>query len=198
VKNIQTTGVNGTTNVLADTITSISQQLVQRDQITPAQESQLISLANQAHTLADIEKMVESALQKNPDKATLLTTPVTFNGKVYPHIGYLVNEIGILDTSFTKGSQLSTFSTLLAQINNSGAITDPALNQLVNGLASNVQNLADQTENTFWDVTNYGLSPSAFLSTVASRTTAGDAAGICTTGQGTDNGRGCLKIGVVE
>lgn len=190
-KSVQTAGVNGATDILADSIASIAHQLVQKGDITPAQESQLIALANQAHTIADIEKMVENALKKNPDKATLMTTPVTFNNTNYTHIGDLTNEIGILTDSQAAGGQLNRFNTLLAQINSSGALADPALSQLVNGLASNVQNLADQTENTFWDVTNNGLSPSAFLSTVASKTTNEDAAGICTTGQGTDNGVSC-------
>ncbi|MDF3055508.1 MAG: hypothetical protein K0Q74_1415 [Gammaproteobacteria bacterium] len=190
-KSVQTAGVNGATRIMADNIISIAHQLVQSGEISPVQESQLISLANQAHTLAEIEKMAESTLQKNLDKTTLMTTSVTFNNTTYTHIGDLVNEIGILDDFQTAGGQLANFNTLLAQINSSGAIADPVLNQLVNGLASNVQNLADQTENTFWDVTNNGLSPSAFSSTVASKTTTEDAASICTTGQGTDNGISC-------
>lgn len=190
-KSVQTAGVNGATRIMADNIISIAHQLVQSGEISPVQESQLISLANQAHNLAEIEKMVESTLQKNLDKTTLMTTSVTFNNTTYTHIGDLVNEIGILDDSQTAGGQLANFNTLLAQINSSGAIADPVLNQLVNGLASNVQNLADQTENIFWDVTNNGLPPSAFSSTVASKTTTEDAASICTTGQGTDNGISC-------
>jgi hypothetical protein len=188
---VQTAGVNGATNVLADNITKIAQQLAQSGEITPAQESQLISLSNQAHTMADIEKMVESALKKNPDKTTLMTTPVTFNNKTYKHIGDLVNEIGVLDGAGGTGGQLGAFNTLLSQIEKSGALADPTLKQLINGLSSNIQTLADQTENTFWDVTNNGLPANQFVSTIASQTTTTDAANICTSGNGTDSGVSC-------
>ena len=190
-KTVQTAGVNGATNILADNITKIAQQLAQSGEITPVQESQLISLSNQAHTMADIEKMVENTLKKNPDKTTLMTTPVTFNNKTYKHIGDLVNEIAILDASGGTGSQLGAFNTLLSQINNSGALADPTLKQLINGLSSNIQTLADQTENTFWDVTNNGLPANQFVSTIASQTTTTDAANICTSGNGTDSGVSC-------
>lgn len=65
---IQVTGVNGTTDLLADRIQLEAQQSLERHEISETDYQNIINLANQGHALAGIEKGFEEILAKAKDE----------------------------------------------------------------------------------------------------------------------------------
>jgi hypothetical protein len=49
---ITTVGANGTTDILLASLRNLAEQLMEKGQITPEQESRLIELANKGHEVA--------------------------------------------------------------------------------------------------------------------------------------------------
>lgn len=200
---VSTTGANGTTLTLANTLTSIAQNLLTEGVITPEQASSLEALANQGHTLAQIARIVENAAKSATSTQEYLNTKGVINGKTYT-----VNEIGDsligydimdgvtmpdnpLDPRLYRGSELQHFVSLYEDALNSGALSEPAVKSTVTELASQIAVLNQSVAMADWGVAVEGNAVNQFNNLTVSSITHYKSAGICTAGSGVDTGVSC-------
>jgi len=212
-KAVETTGVNGTTEMLLGSLESIAKSLKDQGKLTSEQASIFADLANKGHKIADIERTIHDLGQQcNNDSVCFNSTQVTYDGVTYKNAWELAgqqvgkheeggdpyfwqtNSLGGKDMS--NGSEWGVtsqgFYDELARLQNSGALNDPQINSIVTGLVGNITKIADTMESeTFINVVYGSSKPADINSLVAAKTTDGDAAKICTTGQGTDSGIHC-------
>ncbi len=95
--------------------------------------------------------------------------------------------------------QLTKFLELYNEVNQSGALNDPAIKQVIDQLGQEVLEISNSVNSTAFEVAFPPdvTSPTTFSietlnQNVASRTTNLNSAGICTTGDGTDSGIQCF------
>lgn len=192
-KSLQTAGANGTTTVLAQQLQSLAEQLMAQGKLTPDQGNQLIALANKGYDMAAAEKVVEAAaLASNGDKTAFHDTPVVFQGQTMTAM-----SAAMLVGTSQEGLQgkLSTdFNSILSQVQSSGALSDPAVQQLVGSLSGNITTIGQQFLSRTGAVNNAtatGSTPESILSLQGAQTTNQDSTVICGTGDGTSNGSSC-------
>src|SRR5262249_30939476 len=149
---VSTAGANGTTDILSDQITSAAQQLLSAGNITQDQYNSLISLANQGHGLATIERNIETAAigstseQDFENKLSQLAgVPATNYGmtQYVVQLGYNtgVGSIGAISNPLDPSSgeaATAQFLNAYSAAQQSGAMSDPAVQQLVSGLATQI------------------------------------------------------------
>lgn len=181
---VDTIGANGTTEILANTLSALGQQLLVQGKITEDQFQWFQRLANSGHGMGRMEENIETMLQ-NP-QSTLS----------YDEYWQLMHE-----------SQILKNSNLLAEdyqlLKDSGALSDPAVAAIVNNLVNNIQSIGTATRdavdaihpadpNAHYDsATNtYTLDTTAFQQTLSQETHA-NSAGICNVGGGQDTGISC-------
>lgn len=137
-RTVQTVGVNGTTVLLADSLTTLSNQLLQAGSIDETTYNAIVALANQGHTLAKIEASVESAAKAagSGGGSAFYSTSVALNGKQYsgPELVSMLNR---------TSPDIKAFQELQSTVLNSTSITDPALKSVLTQLSNNILNLAD-------------------------------------------------------
>jgi hypothetical protein len=88
---VETSGSNGATDVLSRTIAALATYLKENNQLTKAQSIALNNLANQGHTLAIAQKIVEDAVRNasqvstdaGTQKSVFLDSSITYKGNTY-------------------------------------------------------------------------------------------------------------------
>lgn len=211
---ILVSGANGATQQLANTLIAHIQTLLQTEAIDQAQSQVLMQLANEAHTLATAEKVLEDAILEGK-------TEVTYNNVRYT-TSRLSLELGISPPNDNWTMEPKYAEKLMAPFVQqyqtaltTGALSNPSVKAQVTQLSyqivaigdalswsfdrlktksqpdKTVSTLNNNTADTFQiDMTG---TPFSFEVPVASAKTRQNASKICTTSTGTDTGTQCTQ-----
>lgn len=135
---VQTAGVNGTTTLLADSLLTLSSELLEEGAIDKKMYNAIVALANQGHTLAQIEASIEIAAKAagNGGGSAFDRTKAEWNGKTYsgPELVAMLNG---------TGPDIKEFQNLRNKVLNDKSITDPAVKSALAQLSANILNIAD-------------------------------------------------------
>ncbi len=205
-KAIETSGANGTTRMLMNSLISIADQLLDDGEISFEQAFALKKLANQGHTIAGIEAVLEQATDAyRGAPADFGTSMVIYNGRTYT-IEDLGNRIGY-QTGLKSGpflndpfnapltepdiNHLNQFKTLFREAVSSGALNNPETRSIVTYLAEDVLKLAGEVEVHLDRIHEGAIPPDSLRQAMISDLTHHDSRGICHTGKGKDSGKHC-------
>lgn len=141
-KSIAVSGANGATRELASILTSTVEQALATGEITQAQAQVLLELANQGYALAEIEKLLEDAVAQGK-------TEVTFKNKRY-QTWELAQQLGLnvpentwnLDSQYAA-ALMAPFLKQYKAVEQAGALTDPALKNMVSQLSYQIAAIGD-------------------------------------------------------
>ena len=184
-ESIETSGVNGTTDMLASTIQAMAKSLVDQGKLTPGQSNLLIDLANKGHNVAATEKLIETLIATPvATPASLQSTMVTYNGVQYANVwSVAMGQLGMCsgtqcvapadayggmagaptltlsayDNNYW-GQNTSDFLQTYQAVQASGILSDPSVNSFVSQLVSNVANIADNFEFNVLTTTDAGYT----------------------------------------
>jgi len=204
---LQTTGANGATEILADQLAATAALLLAQGQITQSQYDILMQLANQGHKMAQIETMVNQAVQMaNGDYTAFSNMKFTFDGQTYtapelsgllgfngPTPYYFANN-GTLNSAVanTADPELATFLSLYNQALSSGALSNPLALSTVNSAASQIAALGELTESVSPEMQRGDITTAADAASLqVSQATQMNSSQICTAGNFQDNGVLC-------
>lgn len=191
---IQTAGANGTTALFADQIRSIGEQLLAEGKINQEQANDYYALANQGNRIATMEKLIEDAMANG-------TQTVTFEGKTYTPYE-LSRQVGWPDepsqyyTMVVKTAEdalnrspdsrsvtMQSFLGSYVKLKDSGAMSDPGIQQLVSNLSAKISYLSEIIESNVSDQ-HWNVSDTSLKSYMASQTSYWSSAQICSVGHG--------------
>lgn len=213
-QSLQTSGANGTSKLLADTLQNVALQLAAKGQISQAQANALLALANKGHTMADIEQVIENAVGGNQ-----LNQPVSYGGKTFDDMEVLSDQVGVVgsvdNNSEKLGPALAQFYDAYDQAKSSGALNDPAVDQLIGSLVNQISHIGYGIEDSYEKVmdgrttTAQQLAADTYQEAQQGNALVGggletldpasithqDSATICTTGGGSDSGTSCKGSG---
>lgn len=213
---IETVGTNGTTDLLVGNLKTFAQKLRDQGKISEDQFNKMSALANQGHRIARVEKSLEIAARNAKGSgAVFLSSPIDVDGVEYKEPALLIQRINLDDvperdmpelvnyiqskgfeipsTEKSVGADLAQFYQLYKDLDESGALSDPATNKVVTTLASQIQLIADQSSNTIVGLLNTGKDPAEVSLHVANLVTHQNSKGICSTGGTQDTGVHCPK-----
>lgn len=205
---LQTTGANGSTNVLANQIEKAAALMLANGTIDEAQYDILMKLANQGHKMAEIQGLISDAMSyTNGDVAAFNSMKFTLDGQNYTanELAKMIGFDGPSPVDFasadilgsplggTTGSAVSGFLDLYNQAVASGALSDPALKATVDSASTQIASLGELTEDITWNVQNNGMPmDDANITTLTNTSsTQMNSSKICTAGQFQDNGVLC-------
>ncbi len=186
-------GVNGSSSLVADQITALAHKLLDEGKITEAQANLFYNLANQGHSMASIEKIIEDGIHTHTD-------PVMYNGKSV-WVGELTQELGWRGPAGSQKtiddmppgnespqmlSLLNAYKALAA----SGALSSPGTQELTMKLTTDIANMSEAMEDTVAK-TSTTLTAAAMDAELGSRLSDQKSSIICTQGKGADSGTHC-------
>ena len=155
---VETTGGNGGTLLMASTIASLAQQMLDSGKIDQKQYNLLSDLANQGHRLAGIEETLFKLIEQTfGDLDELDDFTYYFDGSFQKGPGYLLdlfgdgfslNSSGMYDYESPENKKLLQ---LYEQAQKAGALDDPAVDMLVATLVNTINNLSDRVDDRFDD-----------------------------------------------
>jgi len=203
---LQTTGSNGSTEVLAKQLSAAADLLRAQGKIDQSQYNILVELANQGHKMAQTEAYISQAeSMANGSFDAFNNTKYTVDGQTYTSfdLGHLIGFDGPTPESFSSadilnadlssaGPQLSTFINLYQQALASGALDDPDALSTVQSAATQIASLGEITEHGTADFKGGDVSdPASILASEASHATNMNSSKICKKGKSKDNGVLC-------
>lgn len=198
-QSVATSGANGTTSLLANNLTSTAQQLLDAGDISQTQFNELMDLANQGHKLATIYGLLEQAHEADMAGKTSMgyeNYELMYNGQMTPvwelqgmvgwfntdpGTGFVVND-PLNQTMGVSGSDTERFRSLYQSLEQSGALSDPAIMAAVSDMSSQIV-MAGKAVQDWEDILGSQAS--------YGQQTNGNSAGICTTGGSSDTGTHC-------
>lgn len=216
-QNVSTNGANGATQILANTIETMAEQLKSSGTLSTQQYNTLMALANQGHRLGELAGLSEQAAALGRSGSNYLTLNVKFDGEnisvrdLGNMIGYSIpsnagpkfdNSTGSIYTTMPKdplnptyGAQgeLQSFLDLYHQAERSGALNDPNINKIISSLSSQIALINESVDQAQGAVYVQMIAGNAFREQAASSLTHEKSATICTTGGGQDSGVQCSK-----
>jgi hypothetical protein len=174
---VLTAGSNGDKKH-ADTISDGLIGSISTENLSPAQQDAFQTLANQAHKIAQMEALIESAANTSGgDVQKFRNMRINFNGDASYSVYYL--------SSSMYSKELQNFDAMKVKLLQSGALSTDALTYL-NSLVNDVQMRAASVDSLTHLNDTSGIS-----SLNASTNTHHDGQQICTTGQHQDEGKQC-------
>ncbi len=204
---LQTTGANGSTEVLAKQLAAAAAKLLKDGKIDQSQYDILMKLSNQGHKMAQVQGMIADAMKyANGDVNLFNGLKFTLDGQSYtaPQLAKMIGFNGPSPADFgaanilcsptggTTGSEVSNFLSLYNQALSSGALSDPLAKSTVDSASTQIASLGELTEDVVWNVQNGMSMDTASITTLTSTsTTTMNASKICTAGQFVDNGALC-------
>jgi len=204
---VLTTGVNGATNILADTLKSIADQLKASGEINSTQYNALIGLANSGHNLASVEATFEGIVASSPN-ASAMSTSMGQNPSLSEtdasgnptgwyvlgfHHGGEPNPLTIANPMDASQALPATkeFLDAYQTVSDSGALSDPKVKSIIDSLASDISYMSQLVGAGTGQVSYGQIPPDQLTSTIAAQLTHQDSGGICTVGSGSDSGTQC-------
>jgi hypothetical protein len=205
---LQTTGANGSTEVLANQIAAAAAQMLAEGKIDETQYNTLMDLANQGHKMAEIQGMISDAIRfSNGDISAFQSMTFVMDGKTYTarELGQMIGFDGpapadfasssvlSMSTGGTTGSAVSSFINLYNQAVASGALSDPMARSTVDSAATQIASLGELTEDITWNVAQNQMPPDNTNITIltSATTTQMDSSKICAAGDFQDDGTMC-------
>ncbi len=193
---IRNSGSAGAMKALASDIDKAIDQALASGEITPAQASALRNLANQGHTIAAAEKMIEDHIA-----AGKLNEPITYKGTTYQNAFYMAwKEVGFDGQPMSQyepmeapgaGAEMKKFQELYRDLKAQG-LMDTELGQQVTWLANEIAHIGESTDDVLSLQANKVISLEAFNELMASNVTHQHSTAICTTGGvNTSTGTSC-------
>lgn len=234
-KSIETAGTNGTTRLMADSMKALVDELLAAGEISPQEAQKLTVLANAGHALAEAQRQVEDGYASAGwDFGQTDTVAVTVGGKNFPSLTQAADDLFVLYTadddagmwaaiesgdyagamqavsdSYTSwngaGKLMTPFMAAYKDALDSGALSNPAANQVVSELSAKILMMSQSmgwAQLEVAELAEAGTKPSNELLTgnilsympnnmEVSTQTHVNSGGICTTGNGTDSGVHC-------
>ncbi|MEB3286938.1 MAG: hypothetical protein VKJ04_05500, partial [Vampirovibrionales bacterium] len=142
---IETTGANGTTDLLLATMDSLIQQSLESGAITPEDANALKGISQQGHKIADIQGQLESIVLKGnyteQDKQFFADTAY---------------KIGFSGDKNDEGPEITALRNALSNAQTNGNLNDPALNQTVSILVNQIINISNGVESAATGVVHFG------------------------------------------
>jgi hypothetical protein len=195
---ITTAGANGTTDLLANNLESLAEQLLKSGEISQTQYNSLITLANKGHELAVVEGKfeqiaAESASGYEMEKAIEQDSTLGYwhRGRFYYNLSYLEgdNDPTTLRDPLTEPakSYIQEFLDVYRSTLKNGSLQDPSVEQVVSNLVANIAYLANVVGGTSGQVATGQFPPDQMASYMMHQ----DSTGICAAGNGTDSGFQC-------
>jgi hypothetical protein len=159
---LETAGGNGATEMMADQIRQIGQNLLDKGELTPEQANAFFDLANQGSHIASIEKLIEDA-----NKSGNFNSPITFEGKTYNSAYDLAETVGWINDPTNvypfdvnnpsideavnravsyRSDSLNNFFTSYQTLKDSGALSNPQVSQVIGQLTTQIAYLSETTE----------------------------------------------------
>ena len=204
---LQTTGANGSTEVLARQLAAAAAKLLKDGKIDQSQYDILMKLSNQGHKMAQVQGMIADAMKyANGDVNLFNGLKFTLDGQSYtaPQLAKMIGFNGPSPADFgtanilcsptggTTGSEVGNFLSLYNQALSSGALSDPLAKSTVDSASTQIASLGELMEDVVWNVQNGMSMDTASITTLTSTsTTTMNSSKICTAGQFVDNGALC-------
>jgi Flp pilus assembly pilin Flp len=200
---VMTSGVNGSSTILANAMETVANQALQTGNLTEDQYNTLIQLSNQAHKLAEMEAVIEAAAENyRRGDGYFLDLYVTYEGRrvtigsLYDKMGYKRSgrdDLASIDDPLNSRaySETQAFIDLYNDLERSGALSDSYMNSVVTRLSTNILYLNDSLDIALRNIVRENIRPSELQDSAASTVTTSNAVSICTTGNGTDSGSAC-------
>lgn len=203
---LQTTGANGSTEILAKQIAAAAELLLKEGKIDQSQYDILMKLSNQGHKMAQIESMISDAMKfANGDVNAFNTMTFNLDGQTYTasELSKLVGFNGPSPADFgtadilsfptdTSGGAINSFLSLYQEAVASGALSDPLALSTVQSASTQIASLGELTEDVSWNIDNGMAMDAASVTTLTSASsTQMNSSKICQTGQFVDNGTLC-------
>jgi hypothetical protein len=204
---LQTTGANGSTEVLAKQIEAAAEQLLKEGKIDQSQYDILMKLANEGHKMAQIQGLVSDAMKyANGNVEVFNGMAFTVDGQSYtaPQLAQMLGLNGPAPADFasanilsvasggTTGGALGNFLDLYNQALSSGALSDPLAKSTVDSASTQIASLGELTEDIVWNVQNgMSMDTTSITELTSQSATSMASSNICTAGQFVDNGALC-------
>ena len=202
---LQTTGANGSTEILANQLAAAAAALLAQGKIDQSQYDILMQLSNQGHKIAQIESLIGQAEKMaNGNYAAFANMKFTLDGQTYTaeQLQKMVGFEGpqpssfaasnILTASDTAEPAMAQFLSLYQQAQASGALSDPLAQSTVNSASTQIASIGEVTEDTVWNFQQGAATDAASIQAFeASSATQMNSSSICTAGKFTDSGALC-------
>jgi hypothetical protein len=214
---IETSGANGTTDLLLSKFDIAIRDLLAEGAINEAEASSLRELSNLGHQMGDIESLLEQQFEINGHNPNAFkNTEFTYNGNKY-QFSQLVAQIQLVPTGnggFGPGISQSVMAKFMAKQKTSvDSLQNERARSILGSLSTAIMTVADATEGAAND-TRTGFTTTEFrnllsryaedvdpskgkyppVSNLASSITHGSSASICSLGNGAnDNSKKCTK-----
>lgn len=217
---VETLGTNGTTESLAQALRSLAEQLAEAGEISSADAALVAKLANHGHQIAELERLVEQAIQSsggNPQILSAMKFP--FDGRQIhigqaamllgeaeannPHVPPLL-QLGFLETvtdpqllaingnNSYMGATRHEFLETFRQVQQSPDLQNEGVQSLISQLTLSIDRLSRDFASYTYDVTKGDLAPDQFQEMLISSLSDAKAIGIChSSGQHSDTGQQC-------
>jgi hypothetical protein len=201
-KVLQAAGVNGTTEVLADQIRQIAQHLLDTGKLTPDQANYFFVLANEGNRISSIEKLIEDANRTGAKTVTFdgkTTTPydlaesVGWTNEPSQYYNTIVNTAGDMMSRApdNRSVEMQSFIDKYQQLVNSGAMSNPDVQNVISNLTAKIATLSEVTE-AYTSDAHWGTTLAPTMSNYAvSQTSFWHSSNICATGAGKTVGVTC-------
>jgi hypothetical protein len=189
---LQTTGANGTTELLAKQLELLAAQLLADGKITEEQSDAILRLANQGHYMAHLESLIEQASGQSTvvmDGQTYSTWDLAsrLGFMAIPPDGFATADVFSSDYTGNQEVELAKFIALYKEVMASGAASDPLVSSTILNASVQIVNIGESMEDAIYrDSNGYDLK-----NQLASRVTQMNSSRICTSGNFTDNGLLC-------
>jgi hypothetical protein len=151
---VQTAGVNGATDELANSLVNQAEKLLAEGQIDEAAYNNIIALANQGHRLADIESAIMSAAKAagNGGGSGYDRSSAQFDGKTYsgPQLSALIG---------TSSTDVKSFQQLLNSVLATNTL-DAATRESITQLSASILTIANAsaTSSEWMDMDGGGIN----------------------------------------
>ncbi len=195
-------GSNGI-GAVSETLADEMELMLLNPVLNPNQEAILRDLANQAHEIATIQRLIEEASTTATDSAGFASSLISYDGQTYNalELSKLI-EFDNTGTPFESnspitapgaGPALSDFQATYAQAQSMGALDDPQIEAVITDHANQIGYLAEATGHRMWLYSrpDSTLSPNNYNNELRSDATDVHATGICATGRSKDTGKEC-------
>lgn len=171
-KLVELLGGNGTTEVMLAQMLQLADKLFAEGKLTQTQYNQFKDLANQGHTISNIEALVEKRIQAAKSDRSVIKQPIAFSGKTYANLADLTHQqlnwcdgcnaagnnkelysflksVGypLRGDTETVGGAVYPFLSLYKSLYDSGAMKEPAVKNTMTYLVSQIDYMADLTAN---------------------------------------------------
>jgi hypothetical protein len=205
---VETSAANGATRVMASQLKILAEALKSQGEIDQSQSEQLLKLANQGYRIAQFQQMIEDTAKEAPDFWTWRTQMMPFEGqmvntsffveqlKAFEITEQNVNQSALLNSPdlSSSGDQLRSFVELYRQADQSGALKNPLVRDIVGSLSVDITKTSIYVAN--WaEFTHHNNYETQFLMDQiqhSAQQTNYQSSGICKTGGNTALTTSCI------